>query len=117
MSEDDVQVRVLDEARLHGWRVAHFRPARVMRGGREVYETPVAAEARGYPDLTLVHPRRGLVAWLECKGERGRLRRDQQAWLDDLIEVSERRRCVLACVVDPSNLETICTLLRHGWDA
>ena len=50
MLEDDWQRQVVDLARLRGWRVAHFRPARTERGWR----TPVEADGAGFPDLLLV---------------------------------------------------------------
>lgn len=83
MTERQLQQAVIECAHYLGWRVAHFRPARVTRGGREVYETPVAADGKGFPDLILTHPRLGLLA-RELKTDTGKLSLHQQAWLDDL---------------------------------
>ena len=82
MTEKQLQGAVIDAARLLGWRVAHFRPARVMRGGRETYETPVAADGKGFPDLVLVRPPRLIFA--EMKAHSGKLSDQQMEWLSAL---------------------------------
>lgn len=38
----------------------------------------------GFPDLVLVNRRLGRVLWAEIKSEHGRLRWQQQGWIDDL---------------------------------
>jgi hypothetical protein len=70
---------VLQLAKLRGWRSAHFRPGRVMRGGRWTYETPIDGDAKGFPDLVLIRGRRLLVA--ELKSGRGRTTPEQEQWL------------------------------------
>lgn len=65
-------------ARLHGWKVAHFRAA-TLTNGRTV--TPVAADGAGWPDLVLVHPVRG-VLFRELKTDRGRVSPHQRVWID-----------------------------------
>jgi hypothetical protein len=65
---------IVDVAHRTGWRVAHFRPARATQGWR----TPVQYDATGWPDLTLVRDRLVVV---EVKGDRDRLRPEQQDWL------------------------------------
>lgn len=82
VSEADFQQRIIDFARLSGWRVAHFRAARVLRRGKEVYETPVAADGKGWPDLVLVRDR---VLWVEAKSATGKLSADQTLWREALI--------------------------------
>lgn len=77
VSEASWQETVVDLARLHSWKVAHFRPARTARGWR----TPVAADGAGFPDLVLVRER---VLWVELKADTGRLTADQRAWLEAL---------------------------------
>lgn len=82
-SEAAFQQRVIDLAHQHGWLVASFRPARVLRNGVEKYETPVGADGRGWPDLVLVRDR---VIFAELKSDKGPLRPDQEKWgewLDD----------------------------------
>lgn len=79
VTERELQAGVVELARLLGWRVAHFRPARVRRGGRDTYETPVAADGKGFPDLVLV--RGGHLLFVELKTDTGRLSPEQQDWL------------------------------------
>lgn len=86
MNERELQSAVLDLAALLGWRCAHFRPARVMRGGRETYETPVDADGKGWPDLTLAHPKQRRLLFVELKAARGRLSLQQIEWLDALTD-------------------------------
>lgn len=78
MTERDLQAWVIVLARLLGWRVAHFRPARTAHGWR----TPVAGDGAGFPDLVLVRGERMLFR--ELKTERGKLRPEQEAWLSAL---------------------------------
>ncbi len=77
MTEADFQRQIIDLARLHGWKVAHFRPARTEQGWR----TPVSADGKGFPDLVLV---RGRVLFVELKSAKGRLTYEQHEWLDAL---------------------------------
>ena len=77
MTEAELQASVVECARLFGWRVAHFRPARTAHGWR----TPVAADGAGFPDLVLVRDR---VVFRELKAADGRLRPEQATWLDAL---------------------------------
>jgi hypothetical protein len=81
LTEADWQSRVIDLARLHGWRVAHFRPARTAQGWR----TAVAADGAGFPDLVLV--RGSSLLLIELKTDRGTVSSAQRAWLDALAQV------------------------------
>lgn len=76
-SESDLQTFVVDYARLNGWLVHHTRPARTSQG----WKTPIQGDA-GYPDLTLA--RNGTVIFAELKSQRGRVRPEQQAWIDHI---------------------------------
>jgi VRR-NUC domain-containing protein len=67
---------IAELARLHGWRAAHFRPARTMHGWR----TAVGYDGAGWPDLVLVHPQRRLILYREVKTDRGRRRPEQERW-------------------------------------
>lgn len=78
-SEDDFQKQVIELAQLRGWRVAHFRKARVMVRGKETWRTPVSGDGEGFPDLVLA--RRGTVLFRELKSETGRISFEQQQWL------------------------------------
>ncbi len=75
MSEHELELAVVEVARLLRWRVAHFRAARSGRGWR----TPVAYDAQGWPDLTLVGHGRLLVR--ELKVGRGEPTPEQAEWL------------------------------------
>jgi hypothetical protein len=77
MSEAAWTGQVIEIAQLHGWRVSHSRPARTAQGWR----TPVQGHI-GAPDLLLA--RAGDVICAELKTDRGRLRPDQTAWLEQL---------------------------------
>lgn len=77
LRESDWTRTVIEAATLHGWRVAHFRPARTARG----YRTPVQGHT-GSPDLLLA--RGGVVICAELKTATGRLRPEQADWLDQL---------------------------------
>lgn len=74
MSEDDWKARVIDTAKLYGWRVHHSRPARTATGWR----TPIEGDA-GLPDLVLA--RDGVVLLVELKSDTGQPTPDQRAWL------------------------------------
>lgn len=77
MTEDELKQRVLDTAKLCGWRRVHIRPARTEKGWRTPYEGDP-----GLPDLILA--RRGVVLLAELKSDTGRLRDGQPEWLDAL---------------------------------
>lgn len=65
-SEAEFQTLVIQIARHHGWRVAHFRKVRVQRrDGTVFWETPVAADGKGFLDLELVKGKRLIKAELK----------------------------------------------------
>jgi hypothetical protein len=103
MSEADFQRQVIDLAHLHGYRVAHFRPAHNSRGD---WRTPVAADGRGFPDLVLVG--RGQVIFAELKTERGRLTDDQTIWIGALGRAGANVH-----LWRPSDIDTIHHTLRN----
>ena len=76
MTEAELQAAVIEMAQLFGWKVAHFRPARTEKG----WVTPVAADGKGFPDLCMVHPDKGIL-FAELKSEKGRVTREQGDWL------------------------------------
>lgn len=78
MSESELQSAIIGLAHLLGWRVAHFRSANTAQG----WMTPVAADGKGFPDLVLA--RGGRLVFAELKAERGRMSKEQDAWLDAL---------------------------------
>jgi hypothetical protein len=80
--EDEFQQQVIDLAHLFGWKVAHFRKARVKVKGKETWRTAVAADGKGFPDLVLA--KNGIVLYRECKTDTGTVSREQLEWLQEL---------------------------------
>jgi hypothetical protein len=85
LSEAAFQGQVITLARVCGWRVAHFRPAKTSKGWR----TPVAADGSGWPDLVLVHPRRGKILFRELKTDTGEASLEQVGWLAALAAAGQ----------------------------
>ena len=71
VSEAALQQLVIDVADLGGWLVFHDNDSRRNRAG--------------FPDLVLVRGTELIL--VELKAEAGRIRPDQQAWLDELAKV------------------------------
>lgn len=98
MTEEQFLDTVVALAKLHRWKVAHFRPAQ-MQSGR--WATPMKGD-KGFPDLTLA--RRGVVMFAELKSEVGRLSKEQKEWGEELGDLFHVWR--------PSDLPRIADLLR-----
>jgi len=78
--EAEFQLQVIEYAQARGWRVAHFRAVRVQRrDGTTFWETPVAADGRGFPDLLML--RRGGAVVAELKVPPNTPTDEQEAWL------------------------------------
>jgi hypothetical protein len=75
MSEDDFKLRVMQTARLTGWKVTHFRPVKLPSGR---WATPLEGDA-GLPDLVLA--RDGVVLLAELKSDTGKPTPEQVQWL------------------------------------
>lgn len=73
-TEAQFEVALVEAARLLGWRVVHFRPARTGDGWR----TAVAYDGAGWPDLVLVRDR---LVVAELKGPRGSMTARQIGWV------------------------------------
>jgi len=71
VKERDLQMAVLQVARLYGWLAYHTFDSR--------------RSAPGFPDLVLVRPPR--LVFAELKGEHGQLSRHQVTWLSALEQV------------------------------
>lgn len=104
--ERDFQRQIIDAAQLHGWRVAHFRPAQNQKGA---WRTPVSADGAGFPDLVMVHKQRGVI-FAEIKSRTGRLTADQAAWMDYLT-AGTRHEHVGVHVWRPADWDRIVNLL------
>jgi hypothetical protein len=102
-SERQLQGAVMTLAKALGWRRAHFRPARVMRGGKEIYETPIDGEGKGFLDLELVRER---LVKVELKFGKNKPSEEQLAWL-----AAYRAAGVECYVWYPRDCETILEVL------
>lgn len=95
MLEKDFQNIVVQYLNLKGWKVCHFGKATV-RANKSI--TPVKYQGKGYPDLTAVHPKKGLM-FVEVKTDKGVVSSYQQEWLDLLGMFA------MAVVVRPKTFE------------
>lgn len=78
-TEAEFQSAVIAYAQLRGYRVAHFRKVRVQRKNGSVYwETPVAADGKGFLDLELVRDR---LVKVELKVRPNTTTPEQEEWL------------------------------------
>ena len=80
--------KIVDIAHMHGWKVASFRQAGSPHDG---YRTPVKHDAKGWPDLTLIHPN-GYIIFAEIKKEKNPspYTDDQKSWGATLAATAER---------------------------
>jgi len=79
MTEVQFTDRVIQTAKLYGWLVTHFRPAKTTKGWR----TALQGDS-GFVDLVLA--RAGVVIHAELKVGRGRPRPDQISWAQAIGE-------------------------------
>lgn len=103
-SERGFQDAVVSLARMKGWMVAHFRPART-KDGRIL--TPVGYDGAGFPDLVLVG--NGRVIFAELKTDTGRLSPRQKRWLEALEDAK-----VETAVWRPRDWQEIVRVLSGG---
>ena len=79
-TEREFTAQVIQLARLNAWRVAHFRPARVVcKDGRPGWRTPVQGDGKGFPDLLLLRGKTQLA--VELKTGRNNCSHEQEEWL------------------------------------
>lgn len=98
MTEKELLGKIIDLARMHGFRVAHFRSVNALRAnGTSSWRTPVDADGKGMPDLLMVRER---VLVAEVKGGAHKPTPEQDAWLSAF-----RLAGVTACVWIPRDLE------------
>lgn len=82
VSEAQWQEQVFDTLHLHGWKVAHFRPAQLKdKDGKARWVTPVAADGKGFPDLLCTHAKAGDILVAELKTEYASATPEQYQWL------------------------------------
>jgi hypothetical protein len=97
MSEDDLLKCVIDMAHTFGWLVAHFRPAKTEKGWRTAVQGDV-----GFYDLVIA--RKGDVAFIELKSEKGKLTEGQKEWIEGMRPCGAPRHCdYLVFVFRPSD--------------
>lgn len=102
-TEGEFQEAVITLAKLNGWMVAHFRPARTENGWR----TPMTGD-KGFPDLVLA--RAGRVVFAELKAHGKRLSKEQQDWAAALSGDNERAEVY---TWRPTDMETVRVLLSR----
>lgn len=90
LTEAQFQRRVTDYCNLRGLRWHHEQDSRRSKAG--------------YPDLTIAGPKG--VVWLELKTEKGRVKPEQQAWIDTL-----RAAGCDALIVRPQHWDDVKALL------
>jgi len=84
--EAEFQRNLIEMANNLGWRVASFRKVRVQRkNGRVYWETPVAADGRGFPDTLMIKGRRLLIS--EQKVGHNTTTPEQKLWLNAFEQV------------------------------
>jgi hypothetical protein len=76
--EEDFQDRVMKAAKLYGWKVVHFRPARVGTGKHARFVTALRGD-KGAPDLILA--RDHVVILAELKRDTTYPTPEQRGWL------------------------------------
>lgn len=108
-TERGFQDAVVQLAQYFGWRVAHFGTAQTGSGH---YTTPCRYDGKGFPDLVLVNPGRGLVWFRELKaGKRPHrdLEPEQREW-----QVALAGACANVDVWRPSDWPDIVAALSSG---
>lgn len=103
--EQDFQQQIIDLAHLHGWKVAHFRPAMKKDG---TWVTPVSADGKGFPDLFMVNPgHRPPAIVFEVKSKKGALPSPEQ--YDWIMRI--RDSGIVVELVTPGDWDKIVLLL------
>jgi hypothetical protein len=95
-TESQFQGAVLGYAKLMGWLGYHTHDSR--------------NSAKGFPDLVLV--RRGRLVFAELKALTGRVKPEQQEWLEALGHVAGENTVVEVHLWRPSDWDEIVTVLR-----
>lgn len=107
-TEQQLQDAIARFAQMHGWLVAHFRPARtrILEDGREIWATPLSYDGRGFPDLVLVRDR---VVAIEVKSRTGKPTTEQRLWLYQWHSATNGD----AYLVNPDGFEAMCRILAQ----
>jgi hypothetical protein len=100
-SEESLQAKVLQLAKLCGWRAVHFRPARTAKGWRTAFTGD-----KGFLDCVMVRRERLILAELKRDGEEPTA--EQRGWIHDLYCV-----CTIEVYVwRPADWDEIVRILR-----
>ena len=100
MNGTQLQKLWIDLLHAYGYRVCHFRPARVLRNGVEVWETPFTDDGRGFVDIVAAKSERKMIM-LEIKRQYEKLSLEQEIW----GEILSRSSGVFYMVVRPKTYE------------
>lgn len=95
LPEGDFQDQIVSMANALGWTMRFHN----------VY---AVGSDRGFPDLCLVHPRKGVV-WLEVKGPKPTIYERQVEWLETLQAAGQQ-----AYLVYPTDFDAVARLLQEG---
>lgn len=104
LSEREFMAQVLQLAKMHQWRVAHFRAGMNQRGR---WMTAVQADGAGFPDLLLL--RGGARMVVELKVGKNKTSPEQDEWLRAFNAAS-----VPAFVWTPNDWQIIERVLEQG---
>ncbi len=104
ISEADFQRQVVELARRLGWMTCHTYRTRTAKGAWRTSTTAV-----GYPDLTLLHPGKRRLVFLELKTDKGKPTAEQLAWIVGLQSVPG----VEAYIVHPAEWDDVVDVLTH----
>ena len=77
MTETELKNAIIELAGWTGWLVHHDLPALDKRGA---WRTHVQGDV-GFPDLLMLHPRKGKMLVAELKGDKGKTTPEQDSWL------------------------------------
>jgi len=79
VTERALQAAIIEMAQFFSWRVAHFRTSLDAHGN---YQTAVAGDGSGFPDLVLVRDR---IIFAELKVGKNKLSFAQESWRDAIL--------------------------------
>lgn len=81
-SEGDFATWFEDFLHRLGYKFMHVRPARVIRDGKEVYETPFSGDGKGWEDYFVWHEDKRFYFLAELKSDTGSLSEAQKAIIE-----------------------------------
>lgn len=104
ITEREFMAMVIELAKLHQWRVAHFRPGMNRRGE---WQTAVQGDGVGFPDAILVRNIHCLA--IELKTGKNKTTPEQDAWLAAFDAAG-----IYAAVWRPDDWKLIEAVLKYG---